>query len=128
MLSLIISGIVIIGIIILIVIIRHRKQQQELENLNYEHYGRWQKYSIEQLKEEISQVIRKKNELQRRLEAFGKASPKIVIGKRDFSGQNNIESQMWDIRTQLEELDVEQEDLRQVLNYKIAAQQSRIQR
>lgn len=116
----IIAGILIVGLVFLIVFIRHKKAKKNLESYLYEHYVSWQKYSIEQLEDEISQVISKKKGLQRRLEAFGSAAPKVVIGRSDFSGLDDIESQMRDIRWQLEELDDEEEDIRRVLRDKKA--------
>jgi hypothetical protein len=118
MLIFIIAGIVIIGVIFLIIFIRRKKEQRELEYYHYEHYGRWERYSIEALEKEILRIRNKKDELQRRLEAFARAAPKVVIGKNESSGFDDVESQMLDIRWQLEGLDSEEDDISQVLRDK----------
>lgn len=119
----VVAGISIIGLILLLVFIRRRKQQQKLVYFHYKPY--YERYSVEQLEDEISRVMSKKNELQRRLEAFGSAAPKVVIGRREFRGLDDIdiESQMWDIKRQLEKLDGKEEDLRRVLRDKKAKQE-----
>ena len=116
----VITGISIVVLVFLIIFIRRKREKGKLEYYRYKHYGRWQKYSIEQLEEEISRIMSKKIELQRRLEAFGIAAPKVVIGRHEFSRLDDIESQMRDIRWQLEELDSEEEDIRRVLRDKKA--------
>ncbi len=118
----IIAGILIVGLVFLIVFIRRKRAKEEHEYYIYEHYGRWQGYSIEQLEDEISRVMSKKEELLRRLEAFGSAAPKLVIGRRESSVLNDIDSQMRDIRWQLEKLDREEEDIRGALRSKKALQ------
>ncbi|MDP2730222.1 MAG: hypothetical protein Q8O55_07055 [Dehalococcoidales bacterium] len=116
----IIAGVVILVVIFLIVFIRRRKQQRELEDYRYEHYGRWQRYSVEQLAEEILHIKSKRNQLQRTLDAESRAASKVIIGDID---SDIARSQMQDIIWKLEELGREEEDIRQVIRERKAKQQ-----
>ena len=110
---------IVTGVIIsLVIFIRRRKEKRAVDSYMYSHYGRWQKYSIEQLEDEISRIVRKKRELEHRLDIFSKAAPKVVLD--DYS---SIESQMQDIKWELEELDSQEDDIRRVLRDKKAKQQ-----
>lgn len=123
----IIAGISIAGLILLIifirVFIRRKKEKRKLKYYHYELYGRWERYSIEQLEGEILRIESKRRELHQRLNAFGRAAPRVIIGKRQPSGLDDIESQMMDIKLQLEKLDLEEEGIRQVLREKKAKHQ-----
>jgi len=109
--------VVIVGVIFLVVFIRRKREHEKFEQYLYESYGRWKRYSIEQLVEETSRITGKKEELQRRLEAFGRAGPRVVIGEGERYG-SDVESQMQHIRWQLEELDREEDNIRTVLRDK----------
>lgn len=118
MLPWIIAGVVIVGVVLLVVFIRRKKAREELKQYLYEHYGRWKGHSIGQLEEEISRIKSRKTELQHRLEAFGRAGPRIVLGSREPSPLGDSEYEMWHIRRQLEQLDVEEDDVMRVLRDK----------
>ncbi len=115
-----IACIFVVGIVVLIVFIRHKRRKEELDYYMYEHYGRWEKCSIEQLEDEISRIIRKKKELQNRLDAFSRATSKVIIGDED---SDSARSQMLDIKWQLEKIDREEEDIRKILRDKKTVQE-----
>jgi len=111
----IIAGISIVVLVSLVILIRRKKEKREHSYYMYEHHSYWERYSIKQLEEEVSRIGRKKKELERRLEIFSKAAPKVILGDEDYSHYDDIESQMQDIRWQLEKLDREEDDKRKVL-------------
>ena len=118
----IIAGISIVVLVSLVIFIRRRKERRELEYYHYKLYGRWERYSIEQLEEELLRIGRKKKELERRLDIFSKAAAKIIMGDEDqFLDQSRDE--MYMINLELKQLDMEEDGISQVLRNKKAKQQ-----
>ena len=117
-----IAVLITVGVIVMIVFIRRKKARQEkarqeLEDYRYKHYGRWKRYSIQQLEGEIHRIQGRKFELQERLKAFGLAG----ASRRESPISDDIESQMRDIRWQLEELDTQEDDIARVIRDKTQA-------
>jgi len=109
-----IAVLITVGVIVMVVFIRRRKARQELEYYRYKHYGRWKRYSIQQLEGEIHRIQGRKFELQERLKAFGLAG----ASRRESPISDDIESQMRNIRWQLEELDTREDDIARVIRDK----------
>lgn len=112
------AAIVVVGIILLIVFMRRKKKRRELRQWYYEHKGRFYRYSIEQLNEEISRIRLQKSDLERRLNILAKANPKVVLFGEDRF--NTIESQMRSISWDLEKLDKQEEAIEEVIANKRA--------
>lgn len=94
-----------------------RTRRRRLRQLYWEHKGRFYHYSLQQLENGISEVGRRKRELEHRLEIFAKANPKVHItlsDELDFD-VDSIEAQMRSITWDLEELDRQEEILKEVI-------------
>jgi hypothetical protein len=122
MTSWIITGAIFVIALASIVYLRQRKRKRELRQWYWENKGRFYRYSIEQLEEEISVIGRKKRELEHRLEILSKANPKIrvTISDEDNFDFDSIESQMRSIMWDLEKLDKQEERMREVVTDKKA--------
>jgi len=112
--SWIIAVLIIAGITVLIMVIRRRKTHKKHELYVNEHYGRWNRLSAGQLQLELHRVKNRKEELQHRLNAFGRAGSSSGNDSYD-----SIESQMSSIRWKLEKLDIEEDDIRRAIGRKI---------
>lgn len=106
----------------LIIYLRQKRRKRELRQRYWEKKGRFYCYSVQQLEEEISATRRKKSELEHRLEILSKANPKVrvTLSDEDHFDFDSIESQMRRIMWDLEELDRQEERLKEVLANKKA--------
>ena len=101
----------------LIIYLRQKKRKRELRQWYWEKKGRFYRYSIQQLEEEIAAIGRKKRELEHRLEILSNANPKVrvTLSDEDHFDFDSIQSQMRSIMRDLEELDEQEEKLKEVV-------------